>query len=384
MRSNNFYLALRERGKDVFTFPYFVDEVDLPPKPMTVTTGLTGYVLRTGRPLLVNRQTKIHKKGAGLAVLAEPTGETPYLEAGSPSAVWLGVPLTVRGETIGVMALQDYQDETAYGEEEKQILCFLGEQTALAIERKRAENDLLKALASEKELSQLKSTFVSTVSHEFRTPLGIILSSAQILADYFNQLEPAERNENLLSIQKNARRMADLMEEVLLLSQAEARKLDFKLAALDLASFCRRLTDEVLSSTNRRCPILLSLGLIAGEVQADERLLRHILTNLLTNAVKYSEPGSPVNFSLTRDGCDAVWQIRDHGIGISEADFERLCDPFHRGGNVGSVPGSGLGLTIVKRCVELHKGRIQFESQVGQGTRVTVRLTVFPEVDGSA
>jgi PAS domain S-box-containing protein len=247
-------------------------------------------------------------------------------------------------------------------------------------QRKQAEAELLKTLAREKELGLLRSKFVSMVSHEFRTPLGIIQSSAEILDDYLERLEPDERKEHLQSIQKNTRRMAALMEEVLLIGSFDAGKMDFRPVTLDLAGFAGRLVDEVLSATDRRCPILLAIGEIEGRAHADERLLRHILTNLLTNAVKYSESGSTVHFEITVDGADAVCVIRDRGIGIPEGDREWLFSAFHRGQNVGERPGTGLGLVIVKRCADAHGGRIQVDSTLGAGTTVTVRLPVFSKV----
>ncbi len=164
---------------------------------------------------------------------------------------------------------------------------------------------------------------------------------------------------------------------MLLLGQAEAGKLDFRPTPMDLGAFCRRLTDEIRSATNQACPIDLRLGLLPGEVSADERLLRHILTNLLSNAVKYSSPGAPVSFTIERQHCEAVCTIRDRGIGIPEADQAWLFNAFHRGRNAAHVPGTGLGLTIVKRCVELHGGNLSVESALGQGTTMTVRLPLF-------
>ncbi len=246
-------------------------------------------------------------------------------------------------------------------------------------QRKQAEAELLKSLAREKELGQLKSNFVSMVSHEFRTPLGVIMSSAEILENYLDQLEPADRREQLQSIQKNTRRMADLMEEVLVLGMVEAGKLEFQPAALDFAAFCRRLVEEIQSVTNHKCPVQVSPPADLPGASADQRLLQHIFLNLLTNAVKYSPPGSPVHLVIERDGDSAVCRIRDQGMGIPEADLPRLFSAFHRGGNAGQVPGTGLGLTIVKRCVELHRGRITVESTVGRGTTVTVRLPLFTE-----
>ena len=131
-------------------------------------------------------------------------------------------------------------------------------------------------------------------------------------------------------------------------------KMEFKPALLDLRTFVRRLVDEVLSATNDRCPIDLLFGEMPSEIQADERLLQHIFTNLLTNGVKYSDAGRTVRLEIGRDGADIICAIRDKGIGIPEADREWLFNAFHRGHNVGDRPGTGLGLVIVKRCVDLH------------------------------
>ena len=244
-------------------------------------------------------------------------------------------------------------------------------------QRKQAEAEILKSLEREKELGQIKSNFVSMVSHEFRTPLGIIQSSSEILSDYFDRLEPAERKEQLESIVKNTRRMAEMMDEILVLSRLDSGRMEFKPGPLDFGVFFRRLVDESLSATNRRCSIELSLASLPSQAQADERLLNHIFTNLLTNAVKYSEPGSLVHLGVERDGHNAVCSVRDHGIGIPEADRQWLFQAFQRGGNVGNRPGTGLGLVLVKRCIDLHNGRIEIDSQVGRGTTVTVRLPVF-------
>jgi len=307
----------------------------------------------------------------------EGVEEAAYVESGVPAAVWLGVPLLLQGKVIGVVAVQDYGNAQAYGEDDKQILTFVAGQIALAIERKRSEAELLRTLAREKELGQLKSTFVSMVSHEFRTPLGIIQSSAEILRDYFGELQPAEREEQLQSIIKNTQRMAGMMEEILVLSRLDSGKMEFKPGPLDLARFCRRVVDEMLSATERRCPIELCLGALPAQAQADERLLDYIFSNLLSNAVKYSPPGSSVRFTLEREGKHALCRICDRGIGIPAADQPWLFNAFHRGTNVGERPGTGLGLVLVKRCIELHGGQVQIESTVGQGTRVTLLLPLF-------
>lgn len=241
-------------------------------------------------------------------------------------------------------------------------------------DRKRAEEELKRALERERELSQLKSNFVSMVSHEFRTPLGIIQSSAEILDDYLDQLDPAERREQLVSIIKNSRRMAGLMEDVLLLGRLDSGRMEFAPRPLDLAGLCRRLVDEVRSTSDARCPIEFSTRDLPDEALADESLLRHILLNLLSNAVKYSPAGASVSFLAMCENGALVFSVRDRGIGIPAQDLPVLFDTFRRGSNVGQTPGTGLGLVIVKQSVELHRGTIAVQSREGGGTAFTVTI----------
>jgi signal transduction histidine kinase len=149
--------------------------------------------------------------------------------------------------------------------------------------------------------------------------------------------------------------------------------------AIDLAALCRRITDEALSACRCDGEIRLTVAPDCSGALADERLLRHIFINLLSNALKYSPPGAPIDFAVAREGADALFVVRDRGIGISETDREWLFEPFHRGRNVENRPGTGLGLTIVKRCVELHRGKISVQSELGHGAEFTVRLQLFSD-----
>jgi PAS domain S-box-containing protein len=243
--------------------------------------------------------------------------------------------------------------------------------------RKEAEAELTRALAREKELSELKSNFVSMVSHEFRTPLEIIISSADNLQRYHDRLPSEKRQQLLQSIHKAVRRMSGMMEEVLVLGRLETDRLTFSPAPIELSSFFQRLCDEIESATNRRCPIALHLEGSMEGASGDESLLRHIFTNLLSNAVKYSPTGQGVEFHVHRQGDQAICRVIDHGCGIPETDQKMLFQAFHRGSNVGQVPGTGLGLLIVRRCVELQGGDIHFASTEGQGAAFTVHLPLF-------
>lgn len=243
--------------------------------------------------------------------------------------------------------------------------------------RQHIEEDLRDALAAEKDLSQLKSNFVSMVSHEFRTPLGAIQSSAELLRNYCDRLNPERRARLLDAIVTSTGDMARIMEDVLLLSRVESARYDVQPRETSLAEFCQRLADEMASATRERCPIQLRLGPLPDTARCDEALLRHIFNNLLTNAVKYSPPGHLVELGVERSGAQAVFTVRDHGLGIPAEDQARLFQAFTRGSNVGDVPGTGLGLVIVQRCVALLGGTVALISAPGEGTTVTVRLPLF-------
>lgn len=233
--------------------------------------------------------------------------------------------------------------------------------------------ELEQTLVREQELSRLKGQFVSTVSHEFRTPLGIIVSSAGILDRYLDRLTPEQRREHLDNIQNSGKRMAGLMEGVLMFSRLEAEQFAFNPQPVDFPAFCKQIIAEVATATEQRCPIELSTDGTTS-VRCDESLIRHILTNLLGNAVKYSPAGTPVSLRINSRADSVILRIEDQGIGIPAADRDRLGVAFYRGGNIAQAPGTGLGLFIVKRCVELHRGTLAFDSEENRGTVVTVTL----------
>lgn len=382
MPAGNFYIALQDPATEMVSFPYHRDQMDRPPLPRKGRRGMTEYVLRTGRAALADLEEIARLKEAG-----------EYVQSGAAAKIWLGVPLSSGGRPFGVMAVQDHYNERVYGEEEKQILSFVAGQTALAIERKRAEGDLRVALAAEKELNLLKSSFVSMVSHEFRTPLEVILSSSNILDRYLERLAPDKRAAQLRAIRKSVHRMNDLIDDVLFLGKFDAGALCCQPVALDLVAFCRRTAHEIESASTRQGAIEFATNEVSGEASADEGLLQHILTNILSNAVKYSPLDRTVEFLLTRRGTDAEFVVRDRGCGIPAADQARLFTAFYRGSNVGQTSGSGLGLVIAKRCVDLHGGTIHCQSEQGVGTTFTVTLPLFngtrvfrrrPNSDGEA
>ena len=245
-------------------------------------------------------------------------------------------------------------------------------------DRKRAEAELLTAVQREKELSEMKSKFVSTASHEFRTPLATMLSSAELLEHYSDSLGQEEKRNLLQTIQSSAKRMSEMIDDVLTLGRAESGVLKLNLGPTNLRELCSRVVSEFRIAQGRHHVITLDDRFDRLEALMDERLLRHILNNLLSNAVKYSPPGSEVTFSLERRDEKAAIEIQDRGIGIPPEDQPRMFESFQRASNVENRPGTGLGLAIVKKAVELHGGEISLKSAVGAGTRFTVVLPLRP------
>jgi PAS domain S-box-containing protein len=243
-------------------------------------------------------------------------------------------------------------------------------------QRKRLEAKLLKTLQKERELSELKSHFVTSTSHEFRTPLSIILSSAELLEHYGHQWKDHDKQEHLRLIQSTVKRMTQLLEDILLIGKAEAGKLEFRPTPVEIKPFCRELLVEMQRGMGREHRLILECDDQIGVVQLDEKLLRQILQNLLSNAIKYSEPGSLVQLSVSRRSDRLHFQIKDEGIGIPLADQPRLFESFRRAENVSGIPGTGLGLAIAKHCVDLHGGDIRFSSELGVGTTFAVMLPI--------
>ncbi|MCT7948805.1 ATP-binding protein [Ancylothrix sp. C2] len=256
----------------------------------------------------------------------------------------------------------------------------------MALSRINAENKINQQLKlseqlrqKAEQLSEIRSRYLCITSHEFRTPLSIISLSAELLKEYNDKMSTDKKNEHLNRIQRALKNINQLLEEVLTLGKAEAGQIKFYPERIELSSFCYEIIDEQLLSYHYKTEVeFLTKGECGGACM-DRKLLRHILTNLISNAIKYSPDGTPVSLTLTCENNQAIFTIQDHGIGIPPQDRERLFEPFHRAINVGSIPGTGLGLAIVKQCVDLHGGEIWVESQENingeqSGTTFTVSL----------
>lgn len=247
-------------------------------------------------------------------------------------------------------------------------------QRATAELRAKTEK-LAQALAKEKELNELQRQFVSMASHEFRTPLAIIDSTAQRLKSRAEKLTPAETVRRVDGIRQAVQRMTRLMESTLTAARMEKGKVAVEIAACDLrkvvAEVCQRQQDIADDHL-----IACDLAELPETIQADSDALEQVLTNLVSNAVKYSPNAPHIEVKGSRDGDDAVISVRDHGLGIDAEDLPRMFERFFRAKTSTGIAGTGIGLNLVKALVEMHGGTVGVESEVDKGSRFTIRLPI--------
>jgi signal transduction histidine kinase len=229
-------------------------------------------------------------------------------------------------------------------------------------------------LSQEKELSELKLRFFSMVSHEFRTPLSVILASSQLLQEILEEIVDETKLKNLHRIQSSAKLMHQLLMDILTLSRAEAGRLECNPVLVDVESFCLNLLEDIQSGCASSHAIKFVSQGYCARIWFDEKLMYCALSNLLFNAIKYSPAATDIIFTLIGEAHETIFQITDQGIGIAIEDQAHIFTPFYRGQNVADIVGSGLGLAVVQKCLELHNGSISVQSEVGKGTKFTVRI----------
>ncbi|WP_268035963.1 hybrid sensor histidine kinase/response regulator [Algoriphagus sp. PAP.12] len=241
-----------------------------------------------------------------------------------------------------------------------------------------ANKELTKALEKEREINELKSRIVLNVSHGFKTPLTSILSSAQLLQMYAEKDHPFKQKiaKHAMKIENSVRALNNLLTSVLFFGKADANKMEYKPKKMFMGAFVKELLDTVKAGIENDVVIKSELGSLPKTITSDSEILYQTFENLLSNAVKYSKDGGEVQFSLDYQDGVLIGKVIDFGIGIPESEQSQLFDRFFRAKNVGIVEGSGLGLSIVKKCLEVLNGEITFDSKIKKGTTFEVRIPV--------
>ena len=238
---------------------------------------------------------------------------------------------------------------------------------------KEAESEIIRTLSKEKELHELKTHFISTVSHEFRTPMTIIYSNLQLMESMREKMNEEEQSKSYSRIYFAIKQMTQILDQVNIVNKDMAGKLLYKPYAINFETFVRQHVDEI-SSLNKKVNIELCFKEKIGVIYFDPMLTQYIIMNLLSNAVKFSIESKTVFFTISKHENFIILEIKDTGIGIPKEDQPRLFEAFFRAKNASNIKGTGLGLSIVKRSVDIHNGTIKIESDEGIGTKVTVVL----------
>lgn len=240
--------------------------------------------------------------------------------------------------------------------------------------RKKAEEEARKALGRERELNELKSKFVSIASHEFRTPLSTVLSSASLIDQYNDRVDKDKVKKHVQRIKSSVNHLTSILNDFLSLGKLEEGKVDVVKERINVMDFFKEVEEEINSTLKSGQHLVIHCEDNLQPLYSDVRILRNILFNLLSNASKYSDQGKSIFISCKQQENAVLFGIRDEGIGIPDEDQRHMFDRFFRASNAGNVQGTGLGLNIVKRYVELLGGSISFSSEYGKGSIFTVRI----------
>jgi len=388
MYADNFYIAIFDKENNKLYFPYYVDKKDKSSSDADdiklEKKSLTGHCLELGVSLLYTK-----KDIKDLKKLGEVN------PVGTISEVWLGSPLKIGDNTIGVIVIQTYDKNKMLTNEDRELLNFVSELVAMVIERKRLEAEQLEYQANleqkirerTKELffakekaesaAQAKSEFLANMSHELRTPLNAIIGFCEILIEDATELKQEGVVSDLEKIHTSGIDLLALINDILDLSKIEVKKIDINISSFELKDFVNsvKTTLEPYAKINRN-NIKINLPKKSILVNSDELKIRQILFNLLTNACKNSEESDillSINRELVKKENYIVFKVQDYGVGIPKNKMKEIFEPFNQGNIIDNskLKGTGLGLTISKTYSELLGGYIHVKSKEGLGSTFT-------------
>lgn len=365
MRTDNFYIAIYHPVTDTVSFPYFVDEVDEIPTERKAALGLTEYVLKTGTAQLIDKERDLELRR---------NGETSLI--GEPTQIWLGVPLKVEEKTIGVLVVQDYKNANTYGEEERDILIYVSEQIALAIDKKQSEEKILSYSEELKESNASKDKFFSIIAHDLKSPFHGLLGLTRMIAEDYENMTEEEIKTYLNTIKDSTESTYNLIENLLEWSRFETGKIQYNPAVQNMFMIVentRILLNQVAKLKNITIKNKLNHR---SAVWGDETLLQSLMQNLISNAIKFTPSGGNIKVTEYQTEETIEYTVADTGVGIKEDDINKLFrfDVNFSTRGTQQEKGTGLGLALCKEIIHLHNGKIEVKSKVNEGTKIKFTL----------
>ena len=363
MPAENFYIALYDKSTDMISFPYSVDKYDPAAPPQKLGKGLTEYVLRLGKPALVTKEIDDE---------LVTRGETEVV--GTQSAVWLGIPLILSGFTIGVLVVQDYENEKTYTEREQHILEVIAYSISRTIERKRLEEERRELIKNLEKLNSSKDRLFSLISHDLRSPFNSLLGFSEILTKEYDSLTTEEKKEYIRAIYDSSKNLYGMTSNLLQYSRFQTGKISFKPVNIQL----KKIINECLKLLKGNF-VKKQLNVVDDinenlYVFADEEMLTSIVQNILSNSIKFTYKNGDIRISaatITGNSGEGMARIsiEDSGIGMSETDIKRFFDgePFTNPGTEKEF-GTGLGMQLVRDFIVKNGGNLNVKSKINIGS----------------
>ena len=360
--ASNLFIVLWDKLHNQLKLTYFNDEKD---NFSTFPQGktLSSYVIEKGKPLLVTQNDIERMQNQGLVNIV-----------GTMPKAWMGIPLRMNDEVLGLIAIQSYKSETAYTNEDLQILEFISGQIAISIERKQYEGTLKLARKRAEEADNLKSSFLANMSHEIRTPMNSIVGFSELIT---RKTIPSEKKELYAQyISNSGKSLLALIDDIIDISKIDAQQLKIVKSPTSINSLVMELHEFFLNqaaSLKKNDIKLIKHCAVTNEdfcILCDSVRLRQVLSNLLSNALKFTEKGFVEFGYIIPNNATILFYVQDSGIGVEKAKLDLIFERFRQADNSSTrkYGGTGLGLAISKKLVQLMGGRIWVESELQKGT----------------
>ncbi|HEX2962625.1 MAG TPA: PAS domain S-box protein [Ignavibacteriales bacterium] len=361
MPVNNFYIALYDEQNQVLSFPYWVDEEDEQMLPKKPGRGLTEYVLRSGKAMLLTEDDDLELQKKGEVDLV-----------GSPAKIWLGVPLQIKEKTIGAMVVQDYTREEAYTENDKETLELISYPVSRAIERRKNEEQILEYVQQLKETNATKDRFFSFISHDLRGPFSSLLGFSEMMLEDFESLPHEDLKRYLEIINATSRNLYNLLNNLLQFSRFKTGRVQYNPSEYNLGELVSKNVDLLRGNALKKGIHLTTETTINRAAFVDEEMISSAIQNLITNAVKFTPRNGSITVKCVQmEGEDkALISVCDTGVGMDKDTLDKLfrIEVIHSTSGTEKEPGTGLGLILTKEFVEKNNGRIWVKSTPGKGS----------------
>ncbi|MEA3444403.1 MAG: response regulator [Bacteroidota bacterium] len=365
--TTNFFIALYDKQSKTISLPFFSDQKDSF-KSFPIKKTLTGYVIKTKKPLLAN--AKIKKKLAQL-------GEIEHV--GTISKIWLGVPLIIESKVIGVVAVQSYENEDAFGHDDMELLEQVSHHVSILLNRRKGQDEqnnlqqnLEKALKKSKESDQLKSAFLATMSHEIRTPLNAVIGFSDMITD---EMDMADIIEMAKLINQNGYDLLKIIESIFEISMIQSKVSSVEIEIFSIADFFTSIKHEIntrllklnkpeLTSIYEPDPKIKNL-----RIKTDKKKLLQLISKFVSNATKFADKGE-IKYGFNIKNNDIEFFVSDTGIGIPKEKLDIIFEKFRQidDAYTRKYGGIGLGLAICKELCQILNGKLRVDSEEGKGS----------------